>query len=73
MGPYIHHVAVTSENVHVFRQVLAKFRDEHPWIITREGVGFLGHNHLVHARHDISHFFREAGIACSVSKIFPTH
>jgi len=70
MATYIHRVAVTADNVHLFRQVLAKFRDEHPWIITREGAGFLGHNYLVHARHDICHIFREAGIACSVSKIF---
>jgi hypothetical protein len=67
---YIHHVAVNSENIKVFRQVLEKFRDEHPWIITREGVGFLGHNYLVHARQDICHIFREAGIPCSVRKIF---
>ena len=68
---FIHHVAVNSENVHVFRQVLEKFRTEHPWIITLESVGFLGHGHLVHARHDICHIFREAGIACSVRKIYP--
>ena len=67
MATYIHYVAVTAENVHVFRQVLAKYRDEHPWIITREGVGFLGHNHLVHATKDISNVFREAGIPCSVN------
>jgi hypothetical protein len=64
---FIHHVAVTAENVHLFRQVLAKFRDEHPWIITREGVGFLGHNYLVHATQDISHIFREAGLLCWVN------
>jgi hypothetical protein len=49
----IHHVAVNSENIKVFRQVLEKFRDEHPWIITDTGVGFLGHNYLVHATKDI--------------------
>jgi hypothetical protein len=65
---YIHHVAVNSENIKVFRQVLAKYRDEHPWIITGEGVGFLGHNYLVHATKDIAHVFREAGIVCSVNE-----
>jgi hypothetical protein len=65
---YIHHVAVNSENIKVFRQVLAKFRDEHPWIITGHGVGFLGHNYLVHATQDITEVFRKAGIVCTVHR-----
>jgi hypothetical protein len=63
---YIHHVAVNSENINLFREVLATFRDEHPWIITREGVGFLGHNYLVFAKRDISQVFRDAGLLCRV-------
>jgi hypothetical protein len=65
---YIHHVAVNSENIKVFRHVLAKFRDEHPWIIIREGVGFMGHNYQVHATKDIAYVFREAGFVCRVNE-----
>jgi hypothetical protein len=69
MPIFIHHVAVNAENIKLFRQVLAKFRDEHPWIIIREGVGFLGHNYLVHATKDISEVFREKGLACRVNEL----
>jgi hypothetical protein len=64
---FIHHVAVTSENVHLFRQVLAEYRDNHPWIIIRHGPGFMGKNYQVQATKDISEVFREAGIPCWVS------
>ena len=60
------HVAVSSENVAHFRRILAEYEAEHPGVITSHGVGFLGHNYLVHTTEDISKVFREAGILCSV-------
>jgi hypothetical protein len=67
MPTFIHHLALTSENITLLRQLLADYRDDHPWIIKNHGVGFLGHNYLVYATKDISHVFREAGIPCGVN------
>jgi hypothetical protein len=65
---FIHHLAVSSENVKKFRQVLAAYTAEHPDSITNHGVGFLGHNYLVYAIEDISKVFRDAGILCRVNE-----
>jgi hypothetical protein len=64
---FMHHVAVTSDNVQLFRQILADYRDTHPWIIIRHAVGFLGHSYQVQATKDISEIFREVGIPCRVT------
>jgi hypothetical protein len=67
---FIHHLAVSSENVAHFRRVLAEYEAAHPGIITGHAVGFLGHNYLVHATEDIAKVFREAGILCRVHPLF---
>jgi hypothetical protein len=65
---FIHHLAVTSKNISLFRQILADYMRDHPGIIKRHAVGYLGHNYLVTAISDISKVFRDAGIACWVSE-----
>ena len=67
---YIHHAAVNSQNATGFRQLLAEYEAEHPGVITRHGVGFLGKNYLIFATQDISEVFRQAGIACTVNPLF---
>jgi hypothetical protein len=68
MPTFIHHLAITSKNVSLFRKILAEYMRDHPGVITRHGVGFLGKNYLVHATEDIAEVFRNAGIACRVSQ-----
>ena len=70
MPTFIHHVAVSSKNITLFRRVLAEYIREHPDVITSHAVGFLGHNYLVRATEDISKAFRDAGIVCSVTSLF---
>ena len=65
---FIHHLAVSSENITLFRRVLEEYIREHPDVITTHGVGFLGHNYLVHATEDIAEVFRKAGIVCRVNQ-----
>jgi len=66
---FIHHVAVSSDNVKKFRQVLASYISAHPDTITNHAVGFLGHNYLVYATEDIAEVFRNAGILCWVDRL----
>jgi hypothetical protein len=69
MPTYIHHLAVNAENYQSFRQVLEEYTREHPHVVTRHAVGSFGHNYLVTATEDIAHFFRDAGIVCSVNQL----
>jgi len=66
---FIHHLAVSSENITLFRHVLKEYIREHPDVITSHGVGFLGHNYLVHATEDIAEVFRTEGITCGVVEL----
>ena len=66
---YIHHAAVNAENIKLLSKVLAEYEAEHPGVITRHGVGFLGKNYLIFATQDISAVFRQAGIACGVTPL----
>jgi hypothetical protein len=69
MPIFIHHLAVTSKNVTLFRQILADYMRDHPGVITRHGVGFLGKNYLVQATEDIAEVFQKTGIACRVTEV----
>ena len=70
---FIHHLAVTSKNITLFRQILVDYMRDHPGIITQHSVGFLGKNYLVQATEDIAGVFRKAGIACQVSHFPKNH
>jgi hypothetical protein len=67
---YIHHAAVNSQNVTVFRRWLAAYEVEHPGVIMRHAVGFLGHNYLIHATENIVEEVRKLGIPCDVHTLF---
>jgi hypothetical protein len=64
---FIHHAAVTAETIQKFRQFLAAYEAEHPGVIMRHAVGFLGHNYLIHATENIVEEVRKLGIPCGVS------
>lgn len=66
---FIHHLAVSSENYTLFRRVLEEYIREHPDVVTRHAVGYLGHNYLVTATEDIGKVFRDVGILCSVNRL----
>jgi hypothetical protein len=44
---FIHHAAVTGKTIELMRQLLAEYEAEHPGVITRHGVGYLGKNYLI--------------------------
>src|SRR5687768_11987788 len=44
---FVHHVAVTSQTIALLRRFLAAYEAEHPGVITRHAVGYLGKNYLI--------------------------
>jgi len=66
---FIHHAAVTAETIQKFRQFLAAYEAEHPGVITRHGVGFLGKNYLIYATENIAEAVRSLGIPCWVTPL----
>jgi hypothetical protein len=49
---FVHHAAVTGQNIALMRQFLAEYEAEHPGVIIRHGVGFLGKNYLIYPEFD---------------------
>ena len=63
---YMHYAAVTAATIQKFRQFLAEFEAEHPGVIIRHSVGFLGKNYLILATENIGEEVRTLGIPCGV-------
>jgi hypothetical protein len=67
---FIHHAAVTAETIELMRRLLSEYDAEHPGVIIRHSVGFLGKNYLMYAIKDIAAVFRQHGIPCGVHTLF---
>jgi hypothetical protein len=67
---FIHHAAVTGHTIALMRQLLAEYEAEHPGVITRHGVGYLGKNYLIYATENIAEVVRQHGIPCAVTPLF---
>jgi len=51
------------------RQLLAEYEAEHPGVITRHGVGFLGKNYLIYVTENMAEVVRQQGIPCAVTSL----
>jgi len=67
---FIHHAAVSAKTITLLRQLLAEYAAEHPGVITRHGVGYLGKNYLIYATENIVDVVRQQGIPCHVTTLF---
>jgi hypothetical protein len=59
---FVHHVAVTAETIESLHQFLATYEAEHPSVITRHAVGYLGKNYLIYATGNIVETIRQHGL-----------
>ena len=66
---FIHHAAVTGKTIELMRQLLAEYEAEHPGVITRHGVGFLGKNYLIYVTENMAEVVRQQGIPCAVTSL----
>jgi hypothetical protein len=62
---FVHHVAVTSQTIELLHRFIAAYEAEHPGVITRHAVGYLGKNYLIFATENITEAVRQLGIPCS--------
>jgi hypothetical protein len=61
---FVHHVRVRSETIELLRRFIAAYESEHPGVITRHAVGYLGKNYLIFATENIAEAVRQLGIPC---------
>ena len=67
---FVHHAAVTGKTLELLHQILADYDTEHPGVIIRHAVGFLGHYSLIFATENIAAVVRRHGIPCYCSQSY---